>query len=62
LIGLAGAFAASGMLRTLLYGISRADVATYMGAGAVVLLAALAASAIPAWRAVRVDPMTALRT
>jgi predicted permease len=61
LAGIAGAIAGTRVLSTLLYGISAGDVATY---GAVVLLlalAALAASYIPARRAMNVDPMIALR-
>jgi putative ABC transport system permease protein len=60
-IGLAGAVAASQALVTLLYGISRLDLATY--AGVVGLLAAVSAIACwaPAWRAARVDPAITLR-
>jgi ABC-type antimicrobial peptide transport system permease subunit len=59
--GIGGAIAGTRVLSTLLYGVSAGDVATY---GAVVLLlalAALAASYIPARRAMNVDPMIALR-
>jgi putative ABC transport system permease protein len=59
--GLVGAAFVSGALRTLLFGISRTDAATYVCAGALVLLVALVASAIPAWRASRVDPSVTLR-
>ncbi len=45
-------------LAHLLYGVSPYDPATF---AAGVVLAALAASAIPARRAARLDPMTALR-
>jgi putative ABC transport system permease protein len=61
LIGVAGAVMASQALVTMLFGVSRLDPVTY---GAVVLLLALvsaAASAIPAWRAARVDPAMTLR-
>jgi predicted permease len=59
--GIGGAIAGTRVLSTLLYGVDAGDVATY---GAVVLLlalAALAASYIPARRAMNVDPMIALR-
>jgi putative ABC transport system permease protein len=60
--GLVGAVVVSGMLRTLLFGTSRADLTSYGGATALVVLVALVASAFPAWRAARVDPATILRT
>ena len=61
LIGVAGAVMASQALVTMLFGVSRLDPVTY---GAVVLLLTLVsvvASAIPAWRAARVDPAITLR-
>jgi putative ABC transport system permease protein len=61
LIGVAGAAVATEALVTMLFGVSRIDPVTY---GAVVLLLALVsagASAIPAWRAARVDPAITLR-
>lgn len=61
-LGLAGAGLTGGLLRSLLYGISPGDPASYVGAGVAVLLVALVASLAPAWRAVRVDPAAALRT
>ena len=60
-IGLAGAVLASQALISMLFGISRLDVVTYIGV--VVLLAAVSAMAcwMPAWRAARVDPCITLR-
>jgi ABC-type antimicrobial peptide transport system permease subunit len=46
---------------TLLFGTSATDGATYGGVVVILGTAALAASAIPALRATRVDPLTALR-
>lgn len=60
-IGLAGAAGVTRALRGLLYGVTPLDGATI--GGAVVLVGAVAIVAVsrPAWRASRVDPMTALR-
>jgi putative ABC transport system permease protein len=61
-IGLVAAFYASQALTSLLFGISRLDPVTY--GGVVILLGATAAvaCAVPAWRASRVDPVTAIRS
>jgi putative ABC transport system permease protein len=61
LAGLAGAYALSGLVRSLLFGIEPTDAVTYLGAAAVLTAAALAASYLAARRASRVDPVSALR-
>lgn len=61
---LAGTLIAAGATRwvsSLLYGLKPTDVATYIASGILLAAVALAASAIPAWRAARLDPMEALR-
>jgi putative ABC transport system permease protein len=60
-VGLVGAAAASGMLRSFLFGVSASDPLTLVLAFIFVLTLALAASLLPAWRAATVDPMVALR-
>jgi ABC-type antimicrobial peptide transport system permease subunit len=60
MIGLAGCFAVRNLLSGFLFGIGPADPATLSVASAVLLLAALVASWLPARRAMRVDPMTVL--
>jgi putative ABC transport system permease protein len=64
--GIGGGLAAAWLMRrvvdTLLFGVTAADTATYAGVTVVLAIAALAASAIPALRATRVDPLTALRS
>jgi predicted permease len=60
-IGLATALAATKVLASMLYGLTARDPVTLIGAAAVLIAVATLAAAIPAWRASRTDPMTALR-
>jgi putative ABC transport system permease protein len=60
-IGLAGHFALSRVMRSLLYGTSPSDTSSWLGAAAILALTAAAASYIPARRAMRGDPVKALR-
>jgi predicted permease len=60
-LGVGGAMAASGLLRSLLFGVSPFDPLVLTGATIGVLLLAVAASAVPAMRAASIDPMRALR-
>jgi hypothetical protein len=46
---------------SLLFGIEANDPVTYIAAAAVLLVVVLLSTAVPAWRASRVDPMIALR-
>jgi predicted permease len=59
--GLAGAFALARLMQTVLYDVQPTDPGTYAAVMLVLLAAALVASVLPALRAVRVDPVTALR-
>jgi ABC-type lipoprotein release transport system permease subunit len=45
----------------LLFGVSPADPTTFMMATGVALLMTIAGSIVPTWRAVRVNPLTAIR-
>jgi putative ABC transport system permease protein len=60
-IGLACAFAATRLVRSLLFGVSPADTASFVIGWIFVTLIAVAACYFPARRATRVDPMVALR-
>jgi ABC-type antimicrobial peptide transport system permease subunit len=60
-IGLVGAWLLTGTLQTLLYEVSPLDPAVLGGTALAVLAVTALASYIPARRALRIDPMTALR-
>jgi putative ABC transport system permease protein len=60
--GLAMAFASTGVLRTLLFGIGPSDPATLVAAVLVLLLASGVAILVPARRAANIDPLLALQT
>jgi putative ABC transport system permease protein len=60
-IGLFGAFLASRLLSSELYGISALDPATYVTVAIGMTIATVLASWLPTRRATRVDPLTALR-
>ena len=61
MLGLAGSYAATRVLESYLFGIEPHDGATFAAVSVLLLIVCLAASYIPARRAARVDPMTALR-
>jgi putative ABC transport system permease protein len=60
-LGLLGAFGLTRVMRTLLFGISTTDWVTFVAVAVFVTIVGLIASAIPARRATRVDPLVALR-
>ena len=60
-IGLAGSFALTRLIESLLFEVSATDLATFVGVAALLIAVALLACWIPARRASRVDPMAALR-
>ena len=60
-LGLAGAFFVTRLLATQLYGIGTMDSVTYISVAVIVAVVTLAACYVPARRAMRVDPLVALR-
>jgi putative ABC transport system permease protein len=60
-IGLAGAWAAARVLSRFLFGVSAADPLTFAAVSMVLLVVSCLASYIPSRRALRVDPVVALR-
>jgi putative ABC transport system permease protein len=60
-LGLAGSAVATRLIEGFLYDVSAIDPFTYAATCAVFIVVALAASYLPARRAMRVDPMTVLR-
>ena len=60
-LGVAGALASGRVMQNLVYGVSAWDPITIGGVSIALVGVALIASAVPAWRASRVDPLVVLR-
>ena len=61
-LGVTGAFIVSHLMAGLLFGVSPTDLPTFVGVTVVLTAVALAASCIPALRAMRLDPITTLHS
>jgi putative ABC transport system permease protein len=61
-LGLAGAFASTRLMVTLLFGVTPTDVATFAGVSTLLVIVAALASFVPAWRAAHTDPASTLRS
>ena len=60
-LGLSGSFAATRLIKSLLFGVTATDATTFVAVSALILVVAVLACYIPARRAAKVDPMEALR-
>jgi ABC-type antimicrobial peptide transport system permease subunit len=60
-VGIVACLAITRLMSSLLFGVTATDPATFIGVPVLIVLVALAASYIPARRAMRLDPMEALR-
>jgi putative ABC transport system permease protein len=60
-VGVAGTYALTGLLGSLLFGVKANDPLTFIAVSIVMGIVAMSACMVPAWRATRVDPMVALR-
>jgi ABC-type antimicrobial peptide transport system permease subunit len=60
-IGIMGALALTRLMTKLLYGVSATDPLTFVGLALILAAVAIAACCLPARKAMRVDPMVALR-
>jgi len=60
-VGLTGAVALTRVMTSLLFGVSTTDAATFAAVVGLLAVVAFAATAIPAWRTTRIDPMVVLR-
>jgi ABC-type antimicrobial peptide transport system permease subunit len=61
LVGVAGAAAATRLVASFLYGLEPGEPVVLAGAAGVLMVVALGAGLVPAWRAARMDPTLALR-
>ena len=59
--GVGASFITARIVATMLFGIASTDVPTYVEVIVLTMLMVAGASAIPAWRAARLNPMTVIK-
>jgi putative ABC transport system permease protein len=62
IIGVAAAWLSTRLMGDLLYNVSPRDPSVFLSALAIMILAGVGASLMPGWKAVRTDPVRALRS
>jgi ABC-type antimicrobial peptide transport system permease subunit len=60
-LGIPAALMSARVLESLMFGVTTSDMATLIASATLLIAIAVSAAVVPAWRAVRVDPMIALR-
>jgi putative ABC transport system permease protein len=60
-LGVVAALFSTRVMTSFLFGLSASDPVTVIGSATILAIVGLAAGALPAWRAARVDPIAALR-
>jgi ABC-type antimicrobial peptide transport system permease subunit len=61
-LGFGGALSLTRLMKGLLFGVGTTDPLTFAAVALLLASTALAACLVPGWRAMRVDPVIALRT
>jgi putative ABC transport system permease protein len=60
-LGIPAALMSARVLESLMFGVTTSDMTTLIASATLLIAIAVSAAVVPAWRAVRVDPMIALR-
>jgi len=60
-LGLGGAVGVARLVSSMLYAVGKGDVPVFAGAAATMIVVAILAVSVPARRAIRIDPLAALR-
>ena len=60
-LGLVSAFALTRLIRSLMFGVTPGDPLTFIAVSSLLVVIAIAAGGLPAFRATRLDPLRALR-
>jgi len=61
-LGLIGAYFVGRAMQSMLFGVPAVDFSAFGSVAAILLVSAVLACLLPAWRAAKLDPMSVLRT